>query len=98
MGVFVSTPKKMVGEKMIILQGSLLQNLLEQLSSYLITGWGFVILIGTFASALLIAFGFIYWFSGLDTKKGKKMVIGGICLFIVMQWLAFCPPWQLILG
>ncbi|MFX1577065.1 MAG: hypothetical protein ACFFCF_07805 [Promethearchaeota archaeon] len=84
---------------MIILQvSSLLQNLLEQLTHYLITGWGFVILIGTFASALLIAIGFIYWCSGVDSKKGRNMVFGGIILFVVMQWLAFNPPWQLILG
>ncbi len=83
---------------MILLQGSLLQNLLEQLTSYLITGWGFVIVIGTFASALLVAFGFIFWFTGFDTRRGKKMVIGGIFLFIVMQWLVFNPPWTIILG
>jgi hypothetical protein len=73
-----------------------LQQLLEQLTFYLITGWGLVILIGTFAAALLIAIGFIYWFTGVDPKKGKNMVIGGIILFIAMQWLAFNPPWQYI--
>jgi hypothetical protein len=57
-----------------------------------------VILFGTFTSALLIAIGFIYWFTGFDSKKGRKMVIGGILLFIAMQWLAFNPPWLLILG
>jgi hypothetical protein len=64
----------------------------------LLTGWRIVILIGTFASALLIAMGFIYWFTGINTKKGRNMVIGGIILFIAMQWLAFNPPWQVILG
>jgi hypothetical protein len=85
---------------MLMLQGSslLLQSLLEQLTYYLITGWGIVILVGTFASALLIALGFIYWCTDVDPKKGRKMVIGGIILFIAMQWLAFNPPWQVILG
>ena len=83
---------------MIMLQGTLLQELLERLTSYFITGWGFVIVIGTFASALLIAFGFIYWLTGLNTRKGQKMVVGGIFLFIIMQWLAFNPPWQFLLG
>lgn len=83
-----------------ILQGPILplQQLLEQLTYYLITGWGLVLLIGTFAAALLIALGFIYWFTGWDPKKGKNMVIGGIVLFIAMQWLAFNPPWQFIFG
>lgn len=85
---------------MLIFQGSLplLQQLLEQLIYYLIIGWGIVILIGTFAATLLIALGFIYWFTGMDSKRGKNMVIGGVILFIAMQLLAFNPPWQAILG
>lgn len=85
---------------MLMLQGSqsLLQSLIEQITYYLITGWEIVILFGTFASALLIALGFIYWFTGANSKKGKNMVIGGIILFIAMQWLAFNPPWQALLG
>ncbi|MFX1318330.1 MAG: hypothetical protein ACFE9D_11985 [Promethearchaeota archaeon] len=84
----------------MIIKGApfLLQNLFEQLSLYLITGWDFVLLIGTFSSALLIAIGFIYWFTGANPKKGKNMVFGGIILFVIMQWLAFNPPWLVILG
>ncbi|MFW9935309.1 MAG: hypothetical protein ACFFDU_07380 [Candidatus Thorarchaeota archaeon] len=100
LGVFVAIRKKMKGETAILLQASQLQfqNLLEQITYYLIVGWGVVILFGTFASALLIAIGFIYWFTGFDSKKGRNMVIGGILLFIAMQWLAFNPPWLVILG
>lgn len=85
---------------MLMLQGSqsLLQNLLEKLTYYLITSWEIIILVGTFASALLVALGFIYWFTGVNSKKGRNMVIGGIILFIAMQWLAFNPPWRVILG
>lgn len=81
-------------------QGSqlLLSQLLAQLVYYLVAGWGLVILIGTLASALLIAVGFIYWFTGFEPFKGRRMVVGGIILFIVMQWLSFNPPWRLILG
>jgi len=75
-----------------------LDQLLAQLVYYLVAGWGLVILIGTFASALLIAIGFIYWFTGFEPFKGKRMVVGGIILFIAMQWLSFNPPWRLILG
>lgn len=84
----------------IFIQGSglSLEHLLEQLTYYLITGWGIVILIGTFAAAILIALGFIYWFTGYEPRRGKHMVIGGIILFVAMQWLAFNPPWHLILG
>lgn len=75
-----------------------LQQLLEQFSYYLITGWSFVILIGLFNAVLLIAIGLILWFTGVNPKKGKKRVIGGILLFIAMLWLAFNPPWQFIFG
>lgn len=79
---------------MLLFRGSQfpLQNLLEQLTYYLVTGWGIVLLFGTFAAAILIALGFIYWFTGMDSKKGRKMVIGGIILFLIMQWLAYNPP------
>ena len=75
-----------------------LQGIIEQITYYLNTGWGLVIFIGTFASALLIAMGFIYWCTGINPKKGRKMVIGGVILFIAMQWLAINFPWQGILG
>jgi hypothetical protein len=75
-----------------------LGQLLTQLIYYLVTGWGVVILIGSFASALLIAIGFIYWVTGFEPFKGRRMVVGGIVLFIAMQWLAFNPPWRLVLG
>lgn len=75
-----------------------LEQLLAQIIYYLVTGWGLAILIGSFASALLIAIGFIYWFTGFEPSKGRRMVVGGIILFIAMQWLSFNPPWRLILG
>lgn len=84
----------------MILQSSELplEQLFANLIQYLITGWGIIILIGSFASAILIAVGFIYWFTGFDQLRGRRMVVGGIILFIAIQWLAVNPPWQLILG
>jgi hypothetical protein len=84
----------------MLLQGSPfpLQNLIEQLTYTLITSWGLVILVGSFASALLIAIGFISWLSGISTKRGKRMLIGGVILFFVMQWLGLNPPWLILLG
>jgi hypothetical protein len=81
-------------------QGSqlVLEQLLAQLIYFLVTGWSLVILFGTFASALLIAIGIVYWFTGFDAPKGRRMVVGGIILFVAMQWLALNSPLQLILG
>ena len=69
--------------------------LFTQIELYLRSGWNIIVTIGSFASAILIALGLIYWFSGFEEHKGRKMVIGGVILFIAMQWLAFNPPWQL---
>jgi hypothetical protein len=72
-----------------------IDTLFTQIELYLKSGWNIIVTIGSFASAILIALGLIYWFSGFEEHKGRKMVIGGIILFIAMQWLAFNPPWQL---
>lgn len=70
--------------------------LFNQIQYYLMNGWYIIVLVGSFASALLIAIGLIYWFSGYEVNKGRRMLIGGIILFIAMQWLSFNPPWQFI--
>ncbi|MDO8124231.1 MAG: hypothetical protein Q6364_07620 [Candidatus Hermodarchaeota archaeon] len=74
------------------------QQLLEQIEYYLLTGWNLLLLIGIFNAVLLIALGLINWFTGSNPKKGKKMVLGGIILFIAIQWFVFNPPWQYIFG
>jgi hypothetical protein len=74
------------------------QQLLEQIEYYLITGWNLLLLFGIFNAVLLIALGLINWFTGANPKRGKKMVLGGIILFIAIQWVVFNPPWQYIFG
>jgi len=99
-GFITPTPKATSVISTFCSQGSQfpLDQLLAQLTYYLVAGWGLVILIGTFASALLIALGFIYWFTGFEPFKGRRMVVCGVILFIAMQWLSLNPPWRLILG
>lgn len=67
--------------------------LLEQFIHCLIVGWGLVIFIGNFAAAVFIALGLISWLSGWNSGRAKQMVLGGIILFIMMQWMTFNPPW-----
>ncbi|MFX1301427.1 MAG: hypothetical protein ACFFDE_10900 [Promethearchaeota archaeon] len=74
------------------------QQLLEQITHYLLTGWNLILLIGIFNAVLLITLGLINWFTGANPKRGKKMVLGGIILFIAIQWLVFNPPWQYFFG
>ena len=75
-----------------------LDAIFAQIKHYLISGWGIVILIGSFASAIFIALGFIYWFTGFEPLKGRRMVVSGIILFVAMQWFAFNPPLLLIIN
>ena len=75
-----------------------LDAIFAQVQHYLISGWGIIILIGSFASAMFIALGLIYWLSGFEPFKGRRMVVSGIILFVAMQWLALNPPWLLIMS
>lgn len=70
-----------------------LDMLIELLLDYLSTGWVVLVYIGNLAALFLIALGCLLWLSGWETAKGRRLVIGGILLFIVMQWMAFSPPW-----
>ncbi len=60
---------------------------------YMILAWGIILLVGNFIAAIFIASGVIYWLTGWNPSRGKQMVIGGIVLFIAIQWMAFTTPW-----
>jgi len=59
----------------------------------MILAWGIILLVGNFIAAIFIASGVIYWLTGWNPSRGKQMVIGGIVLFIAIQWMAFTTPW-----
>jgi len=60
---------------------------------YLIITWGLILFTGNFIAATLIALGILFWLSGWKPSRGRQMVVGGIVLFIAMQWMAFSAPW-----
>jgi hypothetical protein len=70
-----------------------LDPLIGQFVQYMILAWGIILFVGNLIAATLIALGVIYWLSGWKPSRGKQMVIGGIVLFIAMQWMAFTTPW-----
>lgn len=66
--------------------------ILEELQRNLALLWNITMLIGNFASIFSIALGFIFWATGYDTRGGKKMIVGGIILFLAITYLSKNPP------
>ena len=58
----------------------------------MILAWSLILFVGNIIAVIFIALGFIYWLAGWNPSRGKQMVIGGIVLFIAMQWMAFTTP------
>lgn len=70
-----------------------LDPLIGQFVQYMILAWSIILFVGNLIAASLIALGVIYWLAGWNPSRGKQMVIGGIVLFIAMQWMTFSTPW-----
>ena len=69
-----------------------LDSLIGQFLHYMILAWSLILFVGNIIAVIFIALGFIYWLAGWNPSRGKQMVIGGIVLFIAMQWMAFTTP------
>ena len=69
-----------------------IDNILEQIINDLILLWDTIILIGNFVSLATIVIGVIYWLTDYDPRGGKKIVVGGILLFIIIMYLSQNPP------
>ena len=65
--------------------------IINDLDAYMALGRGLVITLGSFIATVSIALGFIFWFTSFEATKGKRMVVGGIVLLIILQWLAITP-------
>ena len=74
---------------------TLITQLIQQLYLALALSWGVIILIGNFMALFLIAFGIVSWMSDWRATRGKRMVLGGIVLFLIMQWMAISAPFML---
>lgn len=70
----------------------LIVEILKDVTYNLVLLWNVIILIGNFASIFSIALGFIFWATGYDTRAGKKMIVGGIILFLAITYLSNNPP------
>jgi hypothetical protein len=65
--------------------------------AYLIAGyfmeiWDFLIFIGNISAFMVVLVGAILWFTGVNDKRGKGLVLSGILLAIIVQYFVFYPP------
>ncbi|MHA1838997.1 MAG: hypothetical protein ACTSVM_04000 [Candidatus Ranarchaeia archaeon] len=63
----------------------------NDLDAYMTIGRGLLITLGSFIATVSIALGFIFWFTSFEASKGKRMVVGGFFLLIILQWLSVTP-------
>jgi hypothetical protein len=66
--------------------------IIEQLYLFLIFSWGIILLIGNFIAIFIIAIGFISWLADWHTTRGKRMIISGVILFLLLQWMGVSSP------
>jgi hypothetical protein len=54
--------------------------------------WDFLIFIGNISSFIVVLIGAILWFTEVNSKRGKGLILGGILLAITVQYFVFFPP------
>jgi hypothetical protein len=66
------------------------------IAGYFAEIWDFLIFIGNISSFIVVLIGAILWFTDVNAKRGKGLVLGGILLAITVQYFVFFPPSFLI--
>lgn len=54
--------------------------------------WGFLIFIGNISAFVVVLVGAILWFTDVNAKRGKGLVLSGILLAVIVQYFVFYPP------
>ena len=62
------------------------------IAGYFIEIWDFLIFIGNISAFVVVLVGAILWFTGVNDKRGKGLVLSGILLAIIVQYFVFYPP------
>jgi hypothetical protein len=62
------------------------------IAGYFIEIWDFLIFIGNISAFVVVLVGAILWFTGVNDKRGKGLVMSGILLAIIVQYFVFYPP------
>jgi hypothetical protein len=62
------------------------------IAGYFAEIWDFLIFVGNISSFIVVLIGAILWFTEVNAKRGKGLVLGGILLAIIVQYFVFFPP------
>ena len=62
------------------------------IAGYFMEIWDFLIFIGNISAFVVVLIGAILWFTGVNDKRGKGLVLSGILLAIIVQYFVFYPP------
>ena len=62
------------------------------IAGYFAEIWDFLIFIGNISSFIVVLVGAILWFTEVNQKRGKGLVLSGILLAIIVQYFVFFPP------
>lgn len=62
------------------------------IAGYFMEIWDFLIFIGNISAFVVVLVGAILWFTGVNDKRGKGLVLSGILLAIIVQYFVFYPP------
>ena len=62
------------------------------IAAYFAEIWEFLIFIGRVSAAIVVLIGAILWFTEVNSKRGKGLVLSGILLAIIVQYFVAYPP------
>ncbi|MHA2020886.1 MAG: hypothetical protein ACW98J_00400 [Candidatus Thorarchaeota archaeon] len=62
------------------------------IAGYFVEIWDFLIFIGGVSAAIVVLAGAILWFTEVNSKRGKGLVMSGVLLAIIVQYFITYPP------
>jgi hypothetical protein len=62
------------------------------IAGYFAEIWDFLIFIGGVSAAIVVLAGAILWFTEVNSKRGKGLVMSGVLLAIIVQYFITYPP------
>ncbi|MHA2378014.1 MAG: hypothetical protein ACXADS_01940 [Candidatus Thorarchaeota archaeon] len=62
------------------------------IATYFAEIWEFLIFIGRVSAAIVVLIGAILWFTEVNSRRGKGLVLSGILLAIIVQYFVTFPP------
>jgi hypothetical protein len=62
------------------------------IAGYFAEIWDFLIFIGGVSAVIVVLAGAILWFTEVNSKRGKGLVMSGVLLAIIVQYFVMYPP------